>query len=43
VAQHKLDAETFATHRFELDRILDAYETFSNAAESKALKVVISR
>ena len=29
------------THHFKLDRILDAYETFGSAAETKALKVII--
>ena len=29
------------THRFKLDRILDAYETFGHAAETQALKVII--
>ncbi len=43
VAQHKLPAEKFATHRFRLDDIMEAYDTFSRAAETKALKVVISR
>ncbi|PFG40493.1 alcohol dehydrogenase [Georgenia soli] len=42
VAQHKLAAENFATHRFTFDQMLEAYDTFSKAAESKALKVVIS-
>ena len=42
VAQHKLAAENFATHRFTFDQMLEAYDTFSRAAESKALKVVIS-
>jgi alcohol dehydrogenase len=42
VAQHKLPAEKFATHRFTFDQMLDAYDTFSKAAETKALKVVIS-
>ena len=42
VAQHKLAAENFATHRFTFDQVLEAYDTFSRAAESKALKVVIS-
>jgi alcohol dehydrogenase len=42
VAQHKLAAENFATHRFTFDQVLDAYDTFSKAAETKALKVVIS-
>ena len=29
------------THRFKLGKILDAYETFGNAAKTKALKVII--
>ncbi|GEP37372.1 alcohol dehydrogenase [Nocardioides psychrotolerans] len=43
VAQNKLHAERFATHHFDLDQILDAYETFGTAADTKALKVVMSR
>jgi alcohol dehydrogenase len=43
VAQHKLAAEKFATHHFTFDQMLDAYDTFGRAAETKALKVVISR
>jgi alcohol dehydrogenase len=43
VAQHKLAAENFATHHFTFDQFLDAYETFGKAAETKALKVVITR
>ena len=31
------------THRFALDDIVDAYETFGNAAETQALKVVMTR
>lgn len=30
------------THRFTLDKIMDAYDTFSNAAKTEALKVIIS-
>jgi alcohol dehydrogenase len=41
VAQHKLEAERFATHHFALDQILEAYETFGAAADTKALKVVM--
>jgi alcohol dehydrogenase len=43
VAQHKLAAENFATHRFSFDQVLEAYDTFGRAAETKALKVVIKR
>ncbi len=43
VAQHRLAAEKFVTHHFGLDQMLEAYETFAHAAETKALKVVIRR
>ena len=43
VASHKIPAERFATHFFTFDQMLEAYETFSDAATTKALKVVISR
>jgi alcohol dehydrogenase len=43
VAQGKLTPEKFVTHRFTFDNIMDAYDTFSRAAETKALKVVITR
>jgi len=29
------------THRFKLDHILEAYETFGRAAKTQALKVII--
>jgi alcohol dehydrogenase len=41
VQSGKLDPKRLITHRFKLDAILDAYETFANAAGTKALKVVI--
>jgi alcohol dehydrogenase len=43
VAQHKLPVERFITHKFALDDVISAYETFGNAAETRALKVLISR
>lgn len=43
VAQGKIPAEKLATHHFRFDQILDAYDTFSRAAETKALKDVITR
>lgn len=43
VAQGKLPAENFATHRFTFDQVLDAYDVFGRAAQTKALKVVIAR
>src|SRR5450830_1793929 len=41
VGSHKIDPKLLITHRFKLDRILDAYETFAHAAKTKALKVII--
>ena len=38
---HKIDPKLLITHRFKLDRILDAYETFAHAAKTQALKVII--
>jgi alcohol dehydrogenase len=43
VAQHKLDAARFATHHFSFDQFLEAYDTFGDAADTKALKVVLRR
>jgi len=42
VQAKKIDPTQLITHRFTLDRILDAYETFGKAASTKALKVIIS-
>src|SRR5579872_712089 len=38
---HGIDPKLLITHRFKLDRILDAYETFGHAANTRALKVLI--
>jgi alcohol dehydrogenase len=38
---HKIDPRLLITHRFKLDRIIDAYETFAHAAGTRALKVII--
>ncbi|HEX6257523.1 MAG TPA: zinc-dependent alcohol dehydrogenase family protein [Euzebyales bacterium] len=43
VAQGKLHPEQFVTHRFQLGEIIDAYDTFGRAAETKALKVALAR
>jgi len=42
VAEGRLDPTPFATHRFDLDGIMDAYDVFSDAAKHDALKVVLS-
>ena len=42
VQSKKIDPTRLITHRFKLDQILDAYETFAHAAETRALKVIIA-
>ena len=42
VAQKKIDADQFVSHTFALDDIIDAYDTFGRAAETKALKVILN-
>jgi alcohol dehydrogenase len=41
VKSHKIDPKLLITHRFKLDKIMDAYETFAHAANTRALKVII--
>jgi alcohol dehydrogenase len=41
IANGRLDATPFATHRFPLDETMVAYDTFAAAAETNALKVVL--
>jgi alcohol dehydrogenase len=41
VASGKIDPKLLITHHFTLDKILDAYEAFADAAKTKALKVII--
>ena len=41
VQSKRIDAKQLITHHFKLDQILEAYDTFSKAADSKALKVMI--
>ena len=43
VAAGKLPVDAFVTHRFALSDILDAYRTFGQAAQTQALKVVLTR
>ena len=42
LAQGKLDVGGFISHRFSLDDIMNAYDTFGRAAETKALKVILT-
>jgi alcohol dehydrogenase len=40
---HQIDAGRFITHHFGLDGFAEAYEVFGNAADTGALKVVLTR
>ena len=40
---HQVDAGRFVTHHFRLDEFVDAYDVFSRAGETGALKVFLSR
>lgn len=42
VQSGKLDPKKLITHHFKLDQIIEAYETFGNASEEKALKVILT-
>ncbi|MES2471574.1 MAG: zinc-dependent alcohol dehydrogenase family protein [Pseudomonadota bacterium] len=37
----RIDPKLLITHRFKLEAIMEAYEVFSHAADTKALKVII--
>ena len=37
----RIDAKQLITHRFRLDQVLQAYDTFGKAADTKALKAII--
>lgn len=43
VAAGKLPVDAFVTHRFDLADVLSAYDTFGRAAQTQALKVLLSR
>jgi len=43
MTSHQLDAAKFITHHFGLDEFDQAYDVFSRAAETSALKVVLTR
>lgn len=42
VRSGRLDAKAMATHRFTMSQMEEAYELFSNAAQHRAVKVVIT-
>ena len=41
VKASKIDPKLLITHRFRLDKIIEAYQVFEHAAKTKALKVII--
>jgi len=43
LASRRLDARRFVTHHFGFDKFLTAYDVFSRAGETDALKVVLTR
>ncbi len=43
MATRQLDAARFVTHHFTFDEFMAAYDTFSSAGETGALKVVLTR
>jgi alcohol dehydrogenase len=43
LASHHIDAQHFVTHRFGFDDFMQAYDVFSRAGETGALKVVLNR
>ena len=43
LTSHHIDASRFITHRFALDEFDQAYDVFGRAAETGALKVVLTR
>ena len=42
IQSKKIAPANLITHRFRLDQVAEAYDTFGNAAEEKALKVILS-
>ncbi|MBS1501787.1 MAG: zinc-dependent alcohol dehydrogenase family protein [Bacteroidetes bacterium] len=42
VESKKLQPKKLITHHFRLDQVVDAYETFGNAAKERALKVILN-
>ena len=41
VSANRLDLKKMITHHFKLDELEHAYQVFLNAAEEKALKIII--
>jgi alcohol dehydrogenase len=43
VRSHQLDPARLVTHHFPLDEMVDAYDTFADASQTGALKVLLTR
>jgi alcohol dehydrogenase len=43
VSNGQIDATKFVTHHFDLDEFDQAYDVFARAADTSALKVVLTR
>ena len=43
VAAHQIDASRFVTHHFKLGEMMEAYDVFRRAADTGAVKVVLTR
>jgi alcohol dehydrogenase len=43
VRSHQLDPARLVTHQFPLDEMVDAYDTFADASQTGALKVLLTR
>jgi len=42
VLSKKIEPKQLITHHFRLDQVIEAYDTFGNAAKEKALKVILT-
>jgi len=43
ISAGRIDPVSFTTHRFRLDQAMEAYDTFANAGDTGALKVLLQR
>jgi alcohol dehydrogenase len=43
VAKHQIDAGRFVTHHFDLNEMMEAYDVYERAADTGAVKVVLTR
>jgi alcohol dehydrogenase len=43
VASRQIDAGQFGTHHFRVDDMIEAYDVFARAADTGAVKVILTR